>query len=52
MDLLGWYDNKNNSGGQNTWLKKTEDGHEDDRKRQKYYDDKNGWLFAFAPKYQ
>ena len=48
MDLLGWYDTKNKSGGQNMWLRRTG---KDDRKLQKYYDHKDGWLFAFEPKY-
>ena len=48
MDLLGWYDTENKSGGQNMWLRRTG---EDDRKLQKYYNHTDGWLFAFEPKY-
>ena len=52
MDLIGWYDTKDQSGGQNTWLKKT-GANKDDRKVQKYYKKKNGeWLFAFDVKYE
>ena len=55
MDLIGWYDTKDQSGGQNSWLKKTGNatsGYIDDRNVQKYYKKSNGkWLFAFNPKY-
>lgn len=52
MDLIGWYDTKDQSGGQNTWLKKT-GANKDDREVQKYYKRKNGdWLFAFDVKYE
>ena len=49
MDLIGWYDTADQSGGQNTWIKKNGT---DDRKVQKYYKKKGGdWLFAFDVKY-
>ena len=51
MNLIGWYQTKDMSGGQNTWLKRTSSGYIDDRKVQKYYDSGKDWLFAFRPKY-
>ena len=53
MDLMGWYNTGDQSGGQNTKLKKKANGtYEDDRKVHKYYEKQNGkWLFAFEPEY-
>ena len=55
MDLIGWYNTENQSGGQNMWLKKTNesDVYEDDREVMKYYkkNDQNKWLFAYDPQY-
>ena len=58
MNLLGWYDTQDESGGQNLQLKKSDPNctdscsYTDDRTVQKYYKKKDGnWLFAFAPKY-
>ena len=58
MNLLGWYDTQDESGGQNLQLKKNDPNctdsctYTDDRTVQKYYQKKDGnWLFAFAPKY-
>ena len=58
MDLIGWYDTRDASGGQNLQLKKSDPNctdsctYTDDRTPQKYYTKKDGsWLFAFKPKY-
>ena len=53
MDLLGFYDSKDQTGGQNTWLKKNGNNNfNDDRKVQKYYKKKAGeFLYAFKPQY-
>ena len=49
MNLLGYYDTKDNTGGQNTWLLKNGD---DDREVQKYYKaENNDFLYAFTPQY-
>ena len=42
MDLIGWYDTNDSTGGQNTWLKRNGSEYLDDRKLQKYYKKKNG----------
>ena len=52
MDLLGYYATENQTGGQNTWLKKNGDKFKDDRKVQKYYKKKGtDFLYAFKPQY-
>jgi hypothetical protein len=52
MDLLGFYATNDQTGGQNTWLKKNGDNFNDDRKVQKYYKKKSGaFLYAFKPQY-
>ena len=60
MNLIGWYDTQDASGGQNLKLKKDDSNCTDDsctytdhRTVQKYYTKKDGnWLFAFQPKYE
>ena len=56
MNLIGWYNTKDQSGGQNTWLKKPtnhSDEYLDDREVMKYYkqNDNGNWLFAYDPQY-
>ena len=53
MDLLGFYDSKDQTGGQNTWLKKNGDTFTDDREVQKYYktNQSGAYLYAFTPQY-
>ena len=50
MGLLGYYKTDDDTGGQNTWLKK--DG-TDDRVLQKYYSTNSSgdFLYAFTPIY-
>ena len=55
MDLIGWYNTENQTGGQNMKLKKTNKTgvYEDDREVMKYYkkNDQDKWLFAYNPQY-
>ena len=50
MDLLGYYKTDDQTGGQNTWLKKNGS---DDRVLQKYYsrNSTGEFLYAFRPEY-
>ena len=54
MDLLGYYASADQTGGQNTWLKKNgNDNFTDDRQVQKYYksNQSGAYLYAFTPQY-
>ena len=57
MDLIGWYNTENQSGGQNFKLQKTNKTgvYVDDREVMKYYvrnEETNKWLFAYDPQYE